>query len=178
LGLVRHHAAEWKIDPKKIGIMYDPSKTKKLVEGYIRESEGSGFEVLTKQVNSIDEVYHAVREFRPQIDCLMIIPDSSVYSTQSTGDVLLFCLRENIPVIGLSSKYVKAGALFSLECNYKELGKKSGELAARILNGDKPSDIPYEHPKKYKLSLNLIVAERIGAVIPKELIEEADDVYK
>jgi putative ABC transport system substrate-binding protein len=158
--------------------LYDPKNTQNLIQEYIRESEGSGFEILTKQVNSIDAVYRAVRDFRPQIDCLMIIPDQTVYSLQSVQDILLFCLRENLPVAGLSSKFVKAGALFSLSCDYKELGKKSGELAVRIFNGAKPSDIPYENPEKHELSLNLIVAERIGVTIPKELIEEADNVYK
>jgi len=164
--------------PKKIGILYNPEKTKKLVESYVHESGGKGFEVLTKQVSDVGEVYSAIRDFRPSIDCLFIIPDSTVYTINSTEDILLYSLREGLPVVGISPTYVKAGALFSISCNYKQLGKQSGEIAARILRGEKPSDIPYASPDKYDLSVNLIVARRMGVTLPDKLLEEAVNVYK
>jgi len=164
--------------PKKIGIIYDPRKTKKLVDMYIEESQGKGFEVLTRQVGNVDEVYGAIRDFRQSIDCLFIIPDPTVYTVKSTEDILLYSLREGLPVVGISPTYVKAGALFSISCNYEHLGEKSGAIAARILRGEKPSDIPYASPDRYDLSINLIVAERMSTTFPDKLIKEAKNVYK
>lgn len=169
-----------KISPKrkKIGIIYDPSKTKALVETYINESKGKDFEVITKRVTKIDEVYGAMRSLRPSIDCLVIIPDTTVYSTESTADILLYCLAEGLPVVGISPTYVKAGALFSVSCNYENLGKRSGEVATRVLNGEKPSEIPYVSTDKFDTSINLIIARRLGISFPKKILQGTKNVYQ
>ena len=40
----------------------------------------------------------------------------------------------------------KAGGLFTLSINYKDLGKAAGEMAVKILKGEsKPADMPIEH---------------------------------
>ena len=164
--------------PKKLGIIYDPKRSKKIVETCIDASEGKGFEVHAKQVETVDEVYGAIRSLRPSIDCLLIIPDPTVYTVNSTEDILLFSLREGLPVVGISPNYVKAGALFSLSCDYTRLGEKSGETAVRLLRGEKASDIPYASADKYELSVNLVVANRINVTFPDKLLKEAKNVYK
>ncbi len=164
--------------PKRLGIIYDPKKTNKLVESYMEESREKDCELHTIQVAKVDEVYNAIRSLRPSIDCLLIIPNSTVYNVNSTEDILLFSLREGLPVVGISPNYVKAGALFSLSSNYTNLGEKAGELASRLLHGEKASDIPYASPDKFDLSINLIVAARINVTFPTDLIKEAKNVYK
>ncbi|MFH0791692.1 MAG: ABC transporter substrate-binding protein [bacterium] len=164
--------------PKKIGIIYDPNKTRKYVEMYIKESHGKGFEILTRQVSSVNEVFRAIRAFRSSIDCLFVIPDPTVYTIKSIEDILLYSLREGLPVVGISPGYVKAGALFSISSNYGQMGKEAGQIAARLLRGEKPSKIPYASPKQFDLSINLIVADRIGITFPDKLIREAKNVYK
>lgn len=161
-----------------IGIMYDPARSKILVEKYAKEIEGTEYRIVLKQIHSVKEVYDGIRKMRDEIDCLLIIPDPTVYTANSTEDILLFSLREGLPVIGLSETYVKAGALFALSCSYKELGKRSGELAEKIFKGEAPAAIPRAYMEKYELSLNLIVAQRLDIKIPDELLKGADHVYK
>jgi putative ABC transport system substrate-binding protein len=164
--------------PKTIGILYDPGRSQKIVELCEAEARLKGFAVKTKQIYSVDEVYGALRSLRPSIDSLIIIPDITVYTVKSTEDILLYCLREGIPVIGLSPNYVKAGALFSFSANFRQLGEKSGSVGARLLRGEKASDIPFVKADKFDLSINLIVAHRINVEISEKLINEAVNVYK
>jgi len=51
-------------------------------------------------------------------------------------------------------------------------------LTARIFRGEKPSDIKIEAPDKYDLTINLIVAQRLGVTFNDKLINEAENVYQ
>lgn len=163
---------------RKIGVIYDPKKTKKLVDRIISDARQADMELISYSVTSVEDVYGAVRTISPRVDALLMIPDSTVYTPKSTEDMLLHTLREGTPVIGLSASYVKAGALFTLSCNYDDIGRQSGHVALRIIDGAAPASIPAESPQKYEISINLISAERLGITIPNDILKEAGNVYK
>ena len=51
-------------------------------------------------------------------------------------------------------------------------------VVARILRGERPQDIAFEGPTRYRLALNLKTAELIGLRIPPEVLVLADDVVR
>lgn len=82
-----------------------------------------------------------------------------------------------MPVIGLSSTYTKAGAFVSFEGNYHDIGSQVGEIALRVLGGEKPENIAPARPRTVQFSLNLLVAERMGITIPSDIIKESSEVF-
>jgi putative ABC transport system substrate-binding protein len=51
-------------------------------------------------------------------------------------------------------------------------------MAARILRGEHPRDIPFEGPTKYQMRLNLKTASRIGVKVPDDLLVMMDEVLR
>lgn len=169
-----------KILPKsqKIGLLYDPLKSKKMMEEGLICAQEAGLEIVAREVNSAADVYGAIRAIGKNIEGLWMIPDSTVYTERSGEDILLYTLREKIPAIGFSPSCVKAGALFALSCNFVENGSQSADVAMCIFRGEKPADIGILSPETIDLSINLITAQRLEKTIPPQIVDEANNVYQ
>ena len=86
--------------------------------------------------------------------------------------------RHAIPAAYSLREFVSAGGLMSYGDDPGESYKLSGDLAARILKGAKPADLPVEQITKVELSLNLKTAKSLGLTIPLPLLGRADEVIE
>lgn len=163
---------------KNIAVLYNPSNMKDSVERASAYARSEGMELKPVKVTKTEDVFDAIRSIIGRSDAVWMVPDTTIYNSNTTQDVLLLSLREKVPVIGLSPMYVKAGALFSLSCDYADIGGQAGEIAEQIVSGTAPSQIGTRHPRKKDISINIITAERIGVKIPPDIYKEAVNAYK
>jgi len=73
---------------------------------------------------------------------------------------------------------VDAGALATFGIDYFSLGKQTGKIAARILEGEKPSEMAIEFSDDLKLVVNKKAADILGINIPESVLKRAAEVIQ
>lgn len=163
---------------QRVGVIYDPAQSQRAVRAMTDAAPSHGLQIVTRSVRSAAEVPRAAEALRGKIDVLYAPVDGTVYSPQSAKFVLLFALRNGIPVVGFSANLVEAGALLALYPDYTDIGRQAGYLAQRVLSGESAGSIPLAKPRKSLLAINLSVERTLGLTIPQSLRKTADRVFK
>jgi putative ABC transport system substrate-binding protein len=83
-----------------------------------------------------------------------------------------------MPTMFLYRAYVDAGGLMSYGVDFPPMYRRAAELTSKILNGEKPADIPAEQATKFEMVINLRTAKAIEVELPTSILLRADEVIE
>jgi len=112
------------------------------------------------------------------VDVLWGIPDNLVLNTRTAKQILLFSYRNRIPLVGISPEWVKAGALYSLEWDFTDIGAQCGDMALKIMKGTSISTLPPASPRKVLYSVNAKTIKYMKTDVPEAMIRQAYHIYE
>jgi putative ABC transport system substrate-binding protein len=151
----------------------NPSKTKET----IAQAAANSFVLQEFVVESEKEVPQQLRALLASTDGLLLVPDTTVLNNESIGFILEGALARRVPVIGFSPEFTRLGALLSLSVSYGEVGRETGLLAKRILDGDRKLPVKPIPVERLKITVNLKTARFLGIEFPKEVNHLIDETY-
>lgn len=168
-------------EAKNVGTIYNAGEVNSVVQIEVaRETcKELGLNLIEVTVSNSSEVLMAAQSLAGRVEAIYIVTDNTVVSALES--VIKVCNQEKIALIVADPSSVDKGALASYGIDYFSLGKKSGEIALKIIKGAKPSDIPIQtitDPKDLQFVVNLDAAKTIGLTVSEEIIKEADKIIK
>jgi putative ABC transport system substrate-binding protein len=170
-----------KVSPqvRRIGVVYDPSRTGLLVRQADRMAQQQGVRLVARPIGSSKDAFAALDGMQGEIDALWILPDLTVLAPEIVQYMLLLSFRNRLPVLGLSENQARMGALLGLSfASGRDIGAQAGELAREILSGRDVTEVPITAARKLKLTVNLKTAGKLGLQIPREILDRADVVIR
>jgi len=165
-------------EAKVLGAVYnagDESNTKTVNE-LKSLAPDFGLEVIEASVSTTADVQSAGMSLVDRAD----VAWSPLCNTTIAGleGLLTVCEEYNIPYFAPDEDSVKRGAIAALYYSNEELGEIGGHIAAQVLRGEDPCNIPVTTFTTVNLFFNPGAAERMGATIPQSLLDKATKVYE
>jgi putative ABC transport system substrate-binding protein len=107
----------------------------------------------------------------------MVVVSDTVFSNESE-DLGRAAAAHKVPSMGAYRPFTHAGGLMSYGSDLGVAYHAVGATAARILNGERPADLPVQETTKVEFIINLKAAQLLGLQIPRNLLAIADEVIE
>ena len=163
---------------KNIGVIYDAQKNEAVVQHLMSAASAVHLRITPFPVASQRDIPTAMDRLAKDADALLGIVDGMVYTSKTAGSMIRYTIKHQIPFIGISASYVKAGALCALEIDPVDIGRQTAIIAQQILAGEPTATNKIVAPEKIDLAINLRTADIIGVTIPKTIREKASILYE
>ncbi|QPM68361.1 ABC transporter substrate-binding protein [Atribacter laminatus] len=161
-------------DAKNLGTVYNAGEVNSVVTNDLAKiaCEKNEMSLIEATVSTSADVAIATQSLVGKVDAIYVSTDNTVVSALET--VIKVCEDKKIPLILADPTTLEKGATLALGFDYYLHGRQTGDMVARILKGEKPSDIPVEFANKLVLMVNSKNLEILGIQVDdfKALLEK------
>ena len=154
-------------DVKKIGVLYTTSEANSVSQlASLKEvAESRGIEIVEQGVQGAADVPQAATTLAAKVDCINNFTDNNVVSNLTV--LLEQANAAGIPVYGSEVEQVSNGCMASISIDYVALGKVTGEMGIRVLNGESAGTIAVGQISEGTPVVNTEVMERFNIELPE-----------
>jgi len=163
---------------KRIGIIYSPGEANSvaIVEAMKKFAPAAGFVMVEASAARSVDVAAAAQSLVGKADVIYAPTDNNVMSAFEA--IVKVAQASKLPVVAADTDAVKRGAVAALGLNYYDIGRQTGKVVVRVLNGEAPGKIASQTSTNFELHVNLAAAQKQGLTLPEELVKSAKVVLR
>jgi putative tryptophan/tyrosine transport system substrate-binding protein len=134
-------------------------------------------EVRQLQVRKPEDIEPAVTGWAREPNGGLIVSPDPV-TTANREQIIALAARHRLPAIYPYRFFLTSGGLISYGIDRPDVFRGAAKYIARILRGEKPTELPVQLPTKFELVINAQTARMLGLDIPDRLLAGADEVVE
>lgn len=150
---------------RRVGIIYNPAKSGWYLRLARQAAGATGIELVTREVAAPRETIDQLSALAGKVDAIWMLPDSTAVSRETTEAYFRFGQQQAVPVISFASNYLGLGAAVVLEIDRAAIGRQAAAMAAALLRGNHPEDLPLSFPNGTTIKNNPSVLRHLGSQI-------------
>ncbi len=136
-----------------------------------------GIEMLYMPVYNRDDVEKALAQaLAAQVDAIVTLQDPVISGNRE--HLAAWAIEHRLPLVSPWAIMAETGAVMTYGSSVRWCFSRVGALAARVLQGARPGDLPIDEPSEFELALNLRTAKAIGLEIPASVRAVADRIIE
>ena len=163
---------------KSVGYVYSPGEVNSTIvlEQLKTELAKSGITVAAAPAQRTSDVLTAARSLKGKADLFYTSLDNNVVSSYES--MYKVAVENKIPLVASDTGSVVRGAVAALGVNYYDVGRKTGSVVVRVLNGEKVGDIASQRMDTLDLVLSEKNAKAEGVTLSADLLKEAKEIIE
>ena len=136
-----------------------------------------GIKVSNAAVRDATEIERAIQAFGHEPNGGLIVLASPAINVHREL-IRRLAVRHRLPDIYSFREFIVGGGLASYGVDVITLYRQAASYIHRILNGEKPNDLPVQHADKFELVINLKTAKGLGLDPSTALLARTDEVIE
>jgi putative ABC transport system substrate-binding protein len=180
------------MEGKKLGLLREMIPTASLIAVLLNPANPSFETQLSDVQDAASRVRQKIHIFRSngkgEIDAALeaahelgadaLLAGADAVFASERDQLIALTKQYAMPAIFHMREFAKAGGLMSYGTDVPDAYRQLGNYAARILKGEKPSDLPVISSVKFEFLINLKTAKALHVEVPPSLSARADEVIE
>jgi hypothetical protein len=109
---------------------------------------------------------------------LRAAPPEPSFAGGHLAEIIGLAERFRVPGVYPYRDWAANGGLFSYGTDRWGLYRRAASYVDRILEGDRPGDLPVQTPTKFELVINRKTAKAVGLIVPQSILARAGEVIE
>jgi putative ABC transport system substrate-binding protein len=136
-----------------------------------------GFEFLNYEIRTLDDFDGAVSAgLRDGVSAFYISGDPRM--NFDIHRVVASLAKSEKPTCGVYPYWAQRGLLMSYSNDLQDMLRRAGFQVAKIIQGAKPGELPFEQAVKFTLAINMKTARKLGITPPPTLLAVTDELIE
>lgn len=163
---------------KRLGVVFNPGEANSvaIIDELKKLIGPAGFTLVEAPAPRTVDVSAAAQSLVGKADVIYAPTDNNVMS--ALEGIVKVSQQAKLPLIAADTSAVPRGAAAALGLSYYDLGRQTGKIVVRILNGEKPGDIASQRGESFETHVNPAAAQRQGVTLPEAVLKNAKVVEK
>jgi putative ABC transport system substrate-binding protein len=166
-------------DAKTVALLLNPNnaETARQPAELNEAARGLGVQIVVLNAatpSEIDAAFATIVQNR--IGALVVAGDAFLLNRRE--QIVALSARHAVPAMYVNRQMAGPGGLISYGNSLADAYRRAGNYTARILQGEKPSDLPVDQATKFELIINFKTAKALGLEVPPKLVALADEVIE
>ena len=158
---------------RSVGVIYNSGEANSvsLLKLIRQHAPSFGLEIHEAVATKSSEVLSAAQSLVEKVDVFYIPTDNTAF--QSFEAIVQVADLRNVPVVAGDTNAVPRGAVAASGFDYKDVGRETGAIVLRVLDGESPGSIDATTVQSSFLVLNEEKAAQIGLYVSQTLRQQA-----
>jgi putative ABC transport system substrate-binding protein len=164
---------------KLVGLLVDQAdpRAEAQVADMQEAARGLDLQIHVLNASNEDEIDRAFANVS-QVGARGLLVGTGEFLRRRAEQVVRLAAQQNLPAIYQYSDFAKVGGLISYGTSLIDSYRQAGVYTGRVLNGEKPGDLPVLQATKFELVINLKTAKALSLTIPPGVLAIADEVIE